>query len=451
MKNIRVRYAPSPTGLLHIGNARTALFNYLFAKHYGGKFIIRIEDTDILRNVEDGEKSQLENLSWLGIDWDESPDKGGDFGPYRQLERIDLYQKYAHDLLERGYAYKEYKEGSENYAIRFKVPEDVLYTFDDMVRGTLRFHSKDIEDWIILKDNGIPTYNFAVVVDDHYMAITHVLRGEEHITNTPKQLMIYHSFDWEIPIFGHMTLIVNEEKKKLSKRDESIVQFISQYKDLGYLPEALFNFISLLGWSPAINEEILSKKEIIELFDSNRLSKAPSMFDKDKLKFINHTYIKNLSHEAFVDLVRPFLEKEKINIKDEQWLNDFANLLQERTEYGAQIIELYEAFFSPHLEIEEEALAFLKENEGTLNTIKQFKENLKNITFDHEQIKKAITDTGKVLNVKGRLLFMPCRIASTGAMHGPDLPKSLALIGRHIVEKRIDQMIQMLEETDEKN
>jgi glutamyl-tRNA synthetase/nondiscriminating glutamyl-tRNA synthetase len=184
MKKVRVRYAPSPTGLLHIGNARTALFNYLFARHHKGDFIIRIEDTDIARNVKGGEASQLDNLKWLGLDWDESPDKGGLYGPYRQLERLDLYKKYADDLLERGLAYKEYKEGSDYYAVRFKVPEAQTYCFEDMVRGSLSFESKDIEDWIILKDNGIPTYNFAVVVDDHFMKITHVFRGEEHITNT---------------------------------------------------------------------------------------------------------------------------------------------------------------------------------------------------------------------------------------------------------------------------
>ena len=230
MKKVRVRYAPSPTGLLHIGNARSALFNYLFARHYDGDFIIRIEDTDTSRNVPGGEASQLKYLSWLGLTWDESPDKGGAYGPYRQLERLDLYKKYANDLLERGLAYKEYRENSDKYAIRFKVPENVTYTFNDLVRGTLTFESSEVEDWIMMKDNGIPTYNFAVVIDDHLMDITHVLRGEEHITNTPKQLMVYDAFGWERPQFGHMTLIVNEQKKKLSKRDHNVMQYISQYE-----------------------------------------------------------------------------------------------------------------------------------------------------------------------------------------------------------------------------
>jgi glutamyl-tRNA synthetase/nondiscriminating glutamyl-tRNA synthetase len=297
MSKIRVRYAPSPTGLLHIGNARSALFNYIFARHFGGEFIVRIEDTDVLRNVKGGEESQLSNLRWLGLDWDESPDKVGKYGPYRQLERLELYQNYANELLDKGLAYKDYRDNSDQYAIRFKVPKDETYVFDDIVRGELKFMSKDVEDWIILKDNGIPTYNFAVVIDDHLMEISHVLRGEEHITNTPKQLMVYRAFGWQEPKFGHMTIIVNEQKKKLSKRDKNVIQFISEYKDMGYLPEAMFNFIALLGWSPSGNQEILTQEEIIKGFDPSRLSKAPAMFDKEKLAFVNSRYIKKLSVE----------------------------------------------------------------------------------------------------------------------------------------------------------
>jgi glutamyl-tRNA synthetase/nondiscriminating glutamyl-tRNA synthetase len=446
MKKVRVRYAPSPTGLLHIGNARTAIFNYLFARHYQGDFIIRIEDTDIARNVETGEKSQLENLSWLGVDWDESPDKGGPYGPYRQLDRLEYYQKYGQELLEKGFAYKDYKEGSTNYALRFKVPENQVYEFTDLVRGKLSFASEDIEDWIILKENGIPTYNFAVVVDDHLMKITHVLRGEEHITNTPKQIMVYNSFGWEVPLFGHMTLIVNEQRQKLSKRDHSIVQFISQYRDLGYLPEALFNFITLLGWSPAINQEILSKAEVIELFEASRLSKSPSMFDQDKLKFINHTYLKNLTLEEFIKLIKPFLVAEKISIEDEKWLTDFASLLQDRCEFGAQIVELYNEFFTEDFMIEKKALDFLKEQENVLKTIKHFSKLLAEIDFSPKMIFEAIKQTGEQLNVRGKNLYMPARIATTGLMHGPELPKMLALIGRDEVLERIAKTIKLLED-----
>src|SRR5690606_27949460 len=314
MKKIRARYAPSPTGLLHIGNARTALFNYLFARHNNGDFIIRIEDTDIARNVPGGEASQLQYLRWLGITWDEGPDIGGPYGPYHQLKRLDLYNEYAQKLLDMGLAYKDFKEGSDKYAIRFKVPQGKTYAFDDVIRGKLSFESKEVEDWIIMKDNGIPTYNFAVVIDDHFMEITHVFRGEEHITNTPKQIMVYEAFGWEIPTFGHMTIIVNENKKKLSKRDTGTIQFIGEYHKMGYLPEAMLNFLSLLGWSPSGENEILSHDELVKLFDENKLSAAPSYFDKQKLAYINSRYLKNLSMEQMKDLTRPFFIEAGIEI-----------------------------------------------------------------------------------------------------------------------------------------
>lgn len=443
MKNIRVRYAPSPTGLLHIGNARTALFNYLFARHYGGKIIIRIEDTDIARHVEGGEESQLNDLFWLGINFDESPTLGGEYGPYRQLERLELYRKYAYDLLERGLAYKDFKEGSEDFAIRFKSPSDKTYAFNDMVRGETSFQGSDVEDWIILKDNGIPTYNFAVVVDDHYMEITHVLRGEEHITNTPKQLMIYEAFNWEAPLFGHMTLIVNEEKKKLSKRDFSIVQYISEYRSLGYLPEALFNFISLLGWSPSVNEEILSKEQIIELFDEKRLTKAPSMFDKEKLKFINHTYIKNMDLDNLISFLKPFT---KTIDKDEKWINSFVSLVHDRLEYGAQINELYHDYFINDFILLEQEMAFLKEDQIYKKVISEFLTKLTLIDFDEDSIKTTLKEIGKELNVKGKALYMPTRIAATSTMHGPELPKFLVLKGKEQVLSNIKNTLIALED-----
>lgn len=322
MSKVRVRYAPSPTGHLHIGNARTALFNYLFARHNDGDFIIRIEDTDQKRNIEDGEKSQLENLAWLGMDWDESPEKPGKYGPYRQSERKDIYQPLIDHLLLSNLAYKCYcteeeleaereaqkargemphysgkcahltpEEQAEKEAqgftpvIRFRVPRNKSYTFEDMVKGEIVFESDNTGgDFVIQKRDGMPTYNFAVVVDDHEMEISHVLRGDDHIANTPKQLMIYEAFGWKAPVFGHMTLIINSETgKKLSKRDESILQFIEQYRELGYLPEAMFNFIALLGWSPVGEDELFSQEELITIFNPDRLSKSPAAFDGKKI------------------------------------------------------------------------------------------------------------------------------------------------------------------------
>ena len=445
MKKVRTRYAPSPTGHLHIGNARSALFTYLYAKHFDGDFIIRIEDTDTLRNIEGGEESQLTYLKWLGLEWQEAPDIGGNFGPYRQLERLDIYQKYANELLKRGLAYKEYREDSDKFAIRFKVPENVTYSFNDIVRGTLKFESKEIEDWIIMKDNGIPTYNFAVVIDDHLMEISHVLRGEEHITNTPKQIMVYNAFNWEVPTFGHMTIIVNEERKKLSKRDTDVIQFISEYEQIGYLPEAMFNFIALLGWSPGGEEEILSKDEIIKLFDPTRLSKSPAMFDKNKLAYINSRYIKMLTNEELALKTKPFLLNANIEIKSDEWLLNLVGLFKDRMHFIGEIVQLYKNFFREDFVLTDESINILKEY-NSLELLETFKQNLYNLEdfTDETKISEVIKETGKAVNTKGKALFMPTRIAATGEISGPSLPNTIVLLGKEKVLKRIDETINNL-------
>ncbi|MDR2827890.1 MAG: glutamate--tRNA ligase [Acholeplasmatales bacterium] len=437
MDKVRVRYAPSPTGLLHIGNARTAIFNYLYAKHYNGDFIIRIEDTDVKRNVKEGEASQLKYLKWLGLSWDEGDDVGGQYGPYHQLQRLDLYTMYANKLLEMGLAYKEYKENSQEYGIRFKVPTDVLYSWDDLVRGTIKTSSKEVEDWIIMKDNGIPTYNFAVVVDDHLMKISHVLRGEEHITNTPKQIMVYQAFGWEVPKFGHMTIIVNEKGKKLSKRDASTIQFISQYHSKGYLPEALFNFISLLGWSSPINQEILSKDEIIKLFDSKRLTKAPSYFDREKLKFLNSKHLKKLSFEELKALLRPFLLQANIKIKNEKWFDNLVTIFKDRITYGEQIVSLYNEFFSSKFIINEEEKNYIIEN-NSYPLIKRFYELLDDLPkFEVEAIENIIKQISSETLIKGKELYIPLRVCTTSHLHGPSLPVMIVLLGKTTVKKNI--------------
>lgn len=438
MNEVRVRYAPSPTGLLHIGNARSALFNYLFAKHFKGTFIVRIEDTDISRNVADGEKSQLDLLQWLGIEIDESPVHGGAYGPYRQLERLELYKKYSDDLILRGLAYKE-----ENGAVRFKIPQGKTYSFKDMVRGQLTFKSEDVEDWILMKENGIPTYNFAVVIDDHYMKISHVLRGEEHITNTPKQLMVYEAFSWEPPQFGHMTIIVNEQKKKLSKRDQNVIQFISEYKKLGFLPEAMFNFISLLGWSSPIDEEILSKEQLIEFFNGDRLVKAPSMFDREKLKFINSRYIKTLSKEELSERVKPYLQEAQIDIVSKDWLLQLVEVFQERMHYLAEIVSLYKNFLEQPFEMNDEMLQFLKENKS-LELLEAFLKHIDAIPLNPESVQSSIKETGLMLGIKGKPLFMSIRIATTAEMHGPSLPHVISLLTKDKVFQRINHIIKIL-------
>ncbi|WHY86435.1 glutamate--tRNA ligase [Neobacillus novalis] len=480
---VRVRYAPSPTGHLHIGNARTALFNYLFARNQGGKFIIRIEDTDKKRNIAGGEESQLKYLKWLGIDWDESVDVGGEFGPYRQSERNDIYETYYKQLLETGHAYKCYcteaeieaereaqtergenphysgkcrhltpedrqrleSEGREP-SIRIAVPEGVTYTFDDMVKGPVSFESEGMGDWVIIKKDGTPTYNFAVAIDDHLMEISHVLRGDDHISNTPKQLMVYEALEWEPPIFGHMTLIVNESRKKLSKRDESIIQFIEQYEDMGYLPEALFNFITLLGWSPGGEEEIHSKNEFIELFDANRLSKSPALFDKQKLTWMNNQYMKKIEVDRVLELALPHLIKAgrlHANLTDEehQWARGLAALLQEKMSFGAEIVELSDMFFKDEAEYEENAKEILS-GEQVPEVLKAFTHELDQLaSFQADGIKAAMKAVQKSTGQKGKNLFMPIRAAVTGQTHGPDLPQAIELLGKNKVQMRIQKII----------
>lgn len=437
MQKVRVRYAPSPTGLLHIGNARSALFNYLYAKHYDGDFIVRIEDTDINRNVEGGEQSQLELLEWLGIEIDESPVHGGAYGPYRQLERLDLYTQYATQLLSEGMAYKE-----DNGAIRFKVPKDKTYVFDDLVRGQLSFKSEDVEDWIMVKENGIPTYNFAVVIDDHHMEISHVFRGEEHITNTPKQLMVYEALGFDAPKFGHMTIIVNEQKKKLSKRDQNVMQFISEYKASGYLPEAMFNFIALLGWSPPIDQEILTKQQFIDYFDGTRFVKAPSMFDRDKLKFINSKYIKSLSVEALSQFIKPYLIAHQIEIKNDTWLQQLTSVFQERLHFIEEIVTLYQNFLSQSFELNDDMVSFLKEHQ-LQKLIETFESEIKSIDWSPDAIQQLMKDISLSLGIKGKPLFMGLRIATTAELHGPSLPNMLALLPKETVISRLHDTLKL--------
>ncbi|MCM3540875.1 glutamate--tRNA ligase [Priestia endophytica] len=477
---VRVRYAPSPTGHLHIGNARTALFNYLFARGHNGKFIIRIEDTDQKRNIEGGEESQLQYLEWLGIEWDESIDVGGEYGPYRQSERNDIYAKYTKQLMENEQAYYCYCTEEELEAereaqiaegkpprysnkcrhltaedraaleaegrkpsIRFKVPEGRVFKFDDMVKGEVAFESDGIGDFVIVKKDGIPTYNYAVAIDDHLMKMSHVLRGDDHISNTPKQLMIYDAFGWEAPKFGHMTLIVNESRRKLSKRDESIIQFIEQYKDLGYLPEALFNFITLLGWSPEGEEELFTKEQFIEIFDPSRLSKSPALFDMKKLKWMNNQYIKELSTDEVVDLALPHLVKagkikEEMSDQEKQWVYDVIALYKDQLSFGAEIIELTDLFFRTSIEYDEEAQEVLNE-EQVPEVMKAFAQEINSLEdFEPASIKSSIKAVQKATGHKGKKLFMPIRVATTGQTHGPELPQAIALLGKETVLARLE-------------
>ncbi|MCH4168856.1 MAG: glutamate--tRNA ligase [Streptococcaceae bacterium] len=488
---IRVRYAPSPTGLLHIGNARTALFNYLFARHYNGEFIIRIEDTDQKRHVADGERSQLENLAWLGMDWDESPQNPGAFGPYRQSERLEIYQPLVQKLVEKGLAYESYLTEDELAAqreaqeaagetpkyiyefkgmtdaereaaiaekkaagivpvIRLKVDEKAIYKWHDMVKGDIEFEGGNVGgDWVIQKRDGMPTYNFAVVVDDHLMEITHVLRGDDHIANTPKQLMVYEAFGWATPRFGHMTLIINSATgKKLSKRDTKTLQFIENYRAKGYLPDALFNFIALLGWNPGGEEEIFSQEELIQLFDEKRLSKAPAAFDQKKLEWINNQYVKQESAEKIFELARPFLVaanrlSENPDEAELRRAQKLVALYQPQMSFAEEIVPLTDLFFNEHPVVTDEAKEVLSAETVpvVLTAFKAKLEELSDEEFNRDRIFPLIKEVQKETGVKGKNLFMPIRIAVSGEMHGPELPDTIELLGKDKAIKHIEKVM----------
>lgn len=477
---IRVRYAPSPTGLLHIGNARTALFNYLYARHHGGDFIIRIEDTDRKRHVEDGERSQLDNLRWLGIDWDESPET---HEKYRQSERLSLYQTYIDELLASGKAYKSYKTEEEiaadreaqeakglppvyisEYAglteaeiadymaqreadgivptVRIRVPEGSIYKWHDIVKGDIEFEGKNIGgDWVIQKRDGYPTYNFAVVVDDHDMQISHVIRGDDHIANTPKQLMIYEALGWDVPEFGHMTLIINSETgKKLSKRDTNTLQFIEDYRKKGYLSEAVFNFIALLGWNPGGEEEIFSQAQLIDLFDENRLSKSPAAFDQKKLEWLDNDYIKHADLDKIFDMAKPFLEAAgRLDDKSKH----LVELYQPQLKSVDEIVPLTDLFYAEFPSLSDAAKEVLATETAPI-VIKAFKEKLEGLAdadYVKDNIFPLIKEVQKETGIKGKNLFMPIRIAVSGEMHGPELPDTIYLLGK---EKAVNHLAQFI-------
>ena len=491
-QKIRVRYAPSPTGHLHIGNARTALFNYLFARHNKGTFVLRIEDTDQKRNVAGGSESQMENLHWLGIDWDEGPDKGGAYGPYRQSERKDIYNKYIKQLIDEGKAYYSYKTEEEleeqreeqramgiapHYTyeyegmtaaeiaqkqeeaekkglkpvVRIHIPEMETYSWDDIVKGHLSFESDTIGgDFVIQKRDGMPTYNFAVVIDDHLMEITHVLRGDDHVSNTPKQLAVYEALGWQPPKFGHMTLIINSETgKKLSKRDESVLQFIEQYRDLGYLPDAMFNFITLLGWSPVGESEIFSQRELIKQFDPARLSNSPAAFDQKKLEWINNQYIKKADRDTLLDLALNNLQEAGLVEKDPnpekmEWVRQLVNIYSVQMSYTKQIVDLAKIFFNAPKDLSEKEITEIRQDEAR-PVIEEFKKQIDLIPrFTAPQIMNAVQATRQATGIKGRRLFMPIRIATTRSMVGPGIGEAMELLGKKRVLEHLELTLKQM-------
>lgn len=476
-QKIRTRYAPSPTGYFHIGGARTAIFNYLFAKHFQGDFIVRIEDTDTSRGVENGIESQLDNLEWLNVSCDESIRHGGKYGPYIQTQKLERYQQLANKLLAEGKAYycfcdeeKLEKDRQEalakhqtpryartclNYSqqevenllsqnipktIRLKIDDNKEYKWNDLIRGEIKVPGTAMTDPVILKSNNIPMYNFAVVVDDYDMMISHVLRGEEHISNTPYQIAIKEAlqFDNEIE-YGHLSVIVDETGKKLSKRNKDMKQFIEDYKLMGFIPEAIFNFLGLLSWSSPNNQEILSQKEFIELFDINRLSKSPTFFDYKKMLWIGNEYFKKMSNEDYVNFVKPFI-KLPLSLFLKEHLDELVLLFKNQISYAAELNDLIsEQFINNSLTLTAETENILANNYDVIKALQSELSKIK--IWNIDSINNAINNVKSITNKKGKDLFMPIRIAATGLMHGPEIAKVLYFVQLETILDNIGRIL----------
>lgn len=486
LEKVRVRFAPSPTGYLHIGGLRTALYNYLFSKQNDGKFILRIEDTDQTRLVEGALENLIESLHWAGIEYDEGVflEDGkiiekGDYGPYIQSNRLEIYKKYVDELVEKGYAYycfcskerldavreeqkikgqipkydgfcrnlsleeaKDKINNGEEYVVRLKLPHNTDIKFNDVVRGDITINTNDIDDQVLLKSDGYPTYHMAVVVDDHLMGITHVVRGEEWLPSTPKHIYLYEVFGWEKPIYVHLPTVLNKERKKLSKRHGDVS--VDDFKEKGYLPEGLVNYLALVGWSPEDNQEILSIEEMTNKFSFKRVAKTGGIFDKDKLDWVNSHYIKSYDLEELVDLALPYLLEANLIDEDfakenREWIKTLIETVREGLARVEQVAEKVEFIFGEELIIrEEEALELLKGEsvQAVLDGIREEVEKVDQVDedFSNTIMKKVQKATG----IKGKNLFMPARVALSGVVHGPELTKVIYLLGKENIIKRLD-------------
>ena len=498
MSNVRVRFAPSPTGYVHVGNARTALFNWLFARHYHGTLILRIEDTDIERSKEAYEKQLMEDLRWFGLDWDEGPDigqeMGGPFGPYRQSERKELYDGYAKQLIDDGRAYfcfcspeqlEKEREAAlaagqqprysgrcracpreeavrrmaagEPAAIRLQIAEGAL-TWNDVVHGPVTFSSEAVGDFILVRSDGHPTYNYTVVIDDHLMEITHVIRGDGHISNTPRQLALYQAFGWAAPRFAHLSTILGPDRARLSKRHGATS--LQNFRELGILPEALMNYLVLLGWSPHDGTtEIFSREQLIAQFSLDRITKASAVFDLDKLKWMNRHYMEESPRRRLAELSVPvlaaagYLPAESWNLSpksagpalDSQtrtpdgrvvdeavlaWLGRVIDGVLKNLDVLSQLPEATRLIFEYDAArvVTAEETRHVAEEEAARSVLKAFiKKVLATDNLDYERFREAAKQVQKETGKKGKDLFHPIRVAVTGAVSGPELEKLIPI------------------------
>lgn len=477
--SVRVRFAPSPTGFLHIGGLRTALYNYLFAKHQGGACILRIEDTDQTRFVEGAEENIVDICRWAGMEFDESPEKGGPFGPYRQSERTELYRNYANELLQKGMAYRafdtseeldamrerqknagiaakydrtvmrsEYTLGpdettrlldsSADYCIRLKVPVSGDIRFNDIVRGEVIVNARDIDDQILLKSDGFPTYHLANVVDDHLMQISHVIRGEEWLPSTPKHVLLYQAFDWEMPRFAHLPLLLNPDKSKMSKRFGDV--FAKSFREKGFFPDALVNFVALLGWNPTADREIFTMTELIEYFSLEKVNKAGAVFDTKKLEWMNAQYLRASDAQTLLPSLQRILRDHSIEISDERAKNILI-LLRERITFLNEIPSFGAYMFSESYEIDEEYKA-KHWNEEASSIIHALLPILKQTeSFEHVQLNETIGGYSKEHGIASKFIIHPLRMILTGKQVGAGLYETMEVLGKDTCINRIERFL----------
>jgi nondiscriminating glutamyl-tRNA synthetase len=472
LKNVRVRFAPSPTGYLHVGGARTAIFNYLFARHNGGTFILRIEDTDAERSTLESERSLLEDLRWLGLDWDEGPDAGGPHGPYRQSERMGIYRDITGRLVAGGHAYPCFCTEAEldrkreeamaasrapQYdgtcrglsaadiaakraagipeAIRFHVAVGAA-RFEDAVRGSMELPNDMVGDWVILRSNGLPTYNFAAAVDDQLMEISHVIRGEEHLPNTLRQIMIYDALGAARPVFAHVPLILAEDRSKLSKRHGA--SSVGDLRATGYLPDAALNYLLLLGWSHPASKEIMPREEMIKTFSIERIGKSAAVFDKHKLQWMNGQYIRKLDLDTLCTLVEAYMPESLRTRYDTGQRREIVAILQDSLDVLGDFPKRA-SIFEPHVEYEPETTALLR-TESAQGVLASMVGKLRGAgdVLTADAFKHMILATGAELGLKGKDLYFPIRGAMTGSIHGPDLTRVAAVKGRDAVLRLLE-------------
>ncbi|MBO8128064.1 MAG: glutamate--tRNA ligase [Peptococcaceae bacterium] len=484
MSQIRVRFAPSPTGSLHIGGARTALFNWLFARSHGGVMVLRLEDTDTERFIAEAAEQIGRTLAWLGLEWDEGPDKGGPYGPYRQSERVEIYRAAAQQLVDKGLAYpcyctkeelaamreearrkgqaprydgrccrlsEEERQAKEAAGIkptlRLKVPQEGQVVVRDLIRGEVSFDNATLDDFIIMKSNGMPTYNFACVVDDAAMRITHVIRAEEHLSNTPKQILIYEALGYELPYFAHVPMILAPDRSKLSKRHGATA--VEEFSEQGYLPEAIVNYLALLGWSPGDDREKMTLDEIVRDFSLEAVNKSAAIYDVRKLTWLNAQYLNELPLDTIVARAVPFFKAKGLISKDPsgkdlEYLTTVIDAVRSRVHTLAELAEAATYFFKDDFTYDEKGVRkhFAKKPGEVVEILSRGRDALARVeSFTVEETEKAYRKVIDEMGIKGAALIHPTRLALSGRTMGPGLFDIIAVLGKDECIKRLDRAI----------